>query len=95
MSPKVKDRIISGLISAAGGAISVIFAFKLSTKDLNAREINKKIDSKVDKIEFVEYKTDHEKKHDREAEVNKEFRSWLKDEMKGLRQDMRELINKP
>ena len=76
---------------AGSGSIVAVLTFWLNSSDTNAREIEKQIDGKLDKTEFTTYKYDHEVKHQKEQEVNKEFRQWLKDEMKGLRQDVREL----
>lgn len=79
MSPKVKDRIISGLISAGAGAVAVILAFKLNSKDLNAREISKRIDNKLDKTEYVSDQrlkwNDHQKVHDKDQDDMKYVRN--------------------
>lgn len=74
MTTRMKDRIISGLISTASAVIAVVIAFKMSTKDLNARDIKQQIDKKVDKTEFVEYKNDHKKEHDKDREDMKYIR---------------------
>lgn len=96
MAPNVKERIINWSVSAATTIIGIIIAFKLSANDADSREINSKLDSKLDK---VEYSTDqdkkwnsHEKRHDRENEDDREFKDWMRSEITELRQDVKELI---
>lgn len=65
MSPKVKDRIITGLIAAASGSTVALLAFWLNTSEVNAKELNDAIDNKLDKSEYQKDQTLRWSQHDK------------------------------
>ena len=79
MAPKVRDRIINAVIMTCSGSAVAIIAFWLQSSDADAKEFNKKLDAKVDKVEFKEYKETHDKRHLREIESIQEDVKETKD----------------
>jgi len=95
MTQTIKDRILS---AAIGGAFSLIVALIVSfsafkrdgTVSIN-RDVEKELQKKLDKETFNDYRNVHEKQHLKEEETNKEFRGWLREEVSGIREDIRDL----
>lgn len=71
-------------------ALTFVLNISLAKKS-NERFKRDEMDKKVDTDEFKDYKKDHEKVHEKEFETDKEFRDWMREEMKGLRDDVREI----
>lgn len=47
------------------------------------------IANKLDKIEFSEYKQEHKKDHAIEYATDKEFRDWMREQFKDMREEQR------
>ena len=93
MTQRMRDKIFGTLLGLASSVITGIILISVTGLKANSDDKQAEIDSKVDKVEFAQYKTDHEKEHEKEYEIHKDFREWMRDEMKGLRQDIRNLNN--
>ena len=95
MTNTIKDRILS---AAIGGGFSLIVAlivsftaFKRDNVITIDRTIEEELEKKLDKETFNDYRNVHEKQHSKEEETNKEFRGWLREEVLGIREDIKEL----
>jgi hypothetical protein len=80
MAPKVRDRIINALIYVASGICVAMVMYFVNNKDADAQELERKIDSKLDKIEFTEYEKQHKIEHvDQENRIIQHFDSRFDD----------------
>lgn len=98
--------VFAVLIAFAGGIIS--FGSLKLMKNKMMQENKDKMASKVYvstaisrvdvdvtnfKNNFDNYKDEHTKVHEKESETDKEFRDWMRQEMVGLRADVRAMKN--
>ena len=69
----MKNKWVDILINSIITGLMVVLAFWLNTSDMDARALDEKIEQKVDKKEFTNYKSDHQLIHDRDREDLKEM----------------------
>lgn len=73
MTTKVKERIITIMINSVVTVGAILLTFKLNTGYAESKDIQKKIDSKLDKIEFREYKKDIDLRLEREGKTIEKY----------------------
>jgi len=83
MAPKVRDRIINALIMTASGSAVALLAFWLSANELNANELEQKLN---DKLSTENYEKDqllrwsnHDKIHNDVENDIKETKQMVRD----------------
>jgi hypothetical protein len=77
MTSKVKERLLTVLINSGVTLCTVFLAFGLNSSYQDNMDIEKKIDGKLDKQEFSDYKEGHENRHKRESITNEKFLEQL------------------
>jgi len=95
MESSVNEMILTAAIGSSFSFVVALivsfFSFKRNSTISINRDVDRKLRDKLDEKIFNAYRDSHEKKHREEKEVNKEFRNWLREEVSGIREDIRDL----
>lgn len=104
MTKTVRDRVITILSGVVTGICIILFGSwtdskKNSNDKLTSRvervEVEKadktEVEKKLDESDFLRFKAEYDAQQAKSAAIDKEFRDWLREQMKELRQDIRSL----
>jgi hypothetical protein len=103
---KIKEVVLKAIIQIVAGVLIAVVSVAWTNRKSDNQTLRRDVDhielTKVDKEELNdyvkneglnEYINGHDERHKRENETYKDFILWLKDEMKELRQDVRDIKN--
>lgn len=91
----MRDRLINVALSLSSGIITGVVILSFTTKQEDATELKKEVASKISKVEYVRDQelrwNNHGNQHLKDTDFQKEFFQYMREQMKELRQDIREL----